>query len=152
MKVVGQQPTLDTSAYAAEDAAGGLLTFNFGHLGSKSLLLKRAELLDDKSTPTEADVTLHLFTDPAMVCTDQGAFTVTQANFLAGKYLGNINFASYVATPAGTNTGAKVAIQNNIDRILPLNHGTVYGQLVTNGSPTFTASQLIVLLHGTPNV
>jgi hypothetical protein len=147
MIIVGQTPTLDTNAYSAGDACGGLLTFDLGKVGARTVLLKRAELLDDASSPDSADMDLHLFTDATMVVADDAAFTVSAANFLAGKYLGKINFATYAATVVGTEANAVLAIQNNIDRLIPLQQGKVYGQLVCTATPTFAAAQLTVLLH-----
>ena len=84
-----------------------------------------------------------------MAKVDQAPFTVSQADYEAGKFLGTINFASYAATDVGTNAGAVLAIQNNLDRVLPLVKGKIYGQLSVNaGTPTYaTADQLIALLH-----
>lgn len=149
MKIVGQTPTIDTAIYASRDAVGGLLTFDLGAgYGCKEVKLKRVDLLDDAGTPASADINLNLFTDSTMAKVDQAAFTVTRADFVAGKYLGSVNLATYVATDVGTNAAALMAIQNNLDRIVPLQHGKLYGQLSLNaGTPTFSAaSQLSIVL------
>lgn len=147
MKILSATPTLDTNAYSAGDAAGGMLTFDFGRTGFNTVLLKRAELLDDAAAPDSADMSLHLFTDPTLAVADQAAFSVTQDEYNDGMYLGAIDFTSYAATPAGTNAAAVVAIRDAIDRLLPVTNGKIYGQLVCNGTPTFAATQLHVLLH-----
>lgn len=150
MKIVYQTPTLDTDAYTAGDACGGLLTFDLGRaFSTDTVLLQRAELLDDAASPDSADVDLHLFTDPAMAVADDAAFTVSQADYLAGKYLGKINFATadYAATAVGTNASAVLAVKDELARLIPLTNGKVYGQLVCNATPTFAATQLHTLLH-----
>lgn len=147
-RIVTQQPTLDTSAYAAGDACGGLLTFNLGRDGTdKTVLLRKAELLDDAATPDEAEVVLHLFTESSVAGTDQAAFSVSQDEYLAGYYLGSITFTTYAATVVGDNSGAKICIQDDLNMLIPLNGGKVYGQLSCTGTPTFAADQLIVALH-----
>ena len=148
MKIISQTPTLDTSIYAAGDACGGLLTFDLG-LGFKTALIKKAELLDDVVSPDSADMELHLFTDPTMVVADQAAFAVSRANYIAGKYVGKISFASadYAATPIGTNAGAVLNIQDDLNMLVPLTSGKIYGQLVCTATPTFAATQLFPTLH-----
>lgn len=147
MFILGQTPTLDTDAYSAGDAVGGLLTFNAGAIGSRTMILKRAELMDDAASPDSADMDLHLFSLSSMAVADDAAFSVSAANFLAGNYLGKINFSSYSATVVGTNAAGVLSIQDNLDRLIPFQRGRVYGQLVCNGTPTFLATQLTVLLH-----
>ena len=150
MKIISQSPVLDTSAYSAGDACGGLLTFDVGRgSGIDTTLLKRAELLDDDASPDSAALDLHLFADASLVGVDQATFAVSQANYLAGKYLGKISFASasYGATPVGTNAAATLCVVDDVNRLLPLWNGRVYGQLVATATPTFAASQLKVLLH-----
>lgn len=147
MKIVAQQPTLDTSAYAAGDCVGGLLTFDLGKVGARTVHIANAYILDDNSSPDSADLDLHLFAVSSMVGTDQSPFVVTQANFLAGNWLGKINFptANYAATPIGTNAAALLATVAANLRV-PLRNGKLYGQLVATATPTFAASQLIIAL------
>lgn len=150
MKILGLKPTLDTNAYGAGDAVGGLLTFDFGRTGLHTIVLKKAEILDDLASPDSADLVLHLFTDPAMAKTDNAAFTVSNADVLAGKYIGSVTFAAadYAATALGDQANAVLAVKDSLNMLIPLtNGGKIYGQLQAVGTPTFAATQLVVRGH-----
>lgn len=149
MRVIVQQPVLTLDAYSAGDAVGGLLTFDFDY-GSAPVLLKRAEILDDNSSPAEAALMLELFTDPNMAGVDATTFSISQADYLAGKYIGPITFPTYIDTVAGDNPEAQISIQDSLDQVIPLINGKIYGQLVCVATPTFDAAdELLVGLHGT---
>ena len=148
MKLLSAIPTLDTDAYTAGDACGELLTFDVGP--SRTCVIKKAEVLDDGASPVSAAMVLHIFNDGALAVADDAAFSVTQANFTAGKYIGSIAIGSsdYADTPLGDNASAKLASIADVDMFVPTVQGKFYGQLVCTGTPTFAAAdELAVLLH-----
>lgn len=147
MQVIYQQPTLSTSAHSAGDCVGGLLTFDYGKVGQRTTVVKRAEILDDASSPDSAALELHLFSDSSFAGTTNEAFSLTQDEYESGDYFGFISFSSYSATYVGTNAAAVISIQDNIDKLVNLRQGKLYGQLVCTGTPTFAADQLVVLVH-----
>lgn len=148
MLVLSQNPTIDIDAYTAGDAVGGLLTFDLGGYGARTINLHRAEILEDAASPVEGELELHLFTDSDIAVADDAAFSLTNTEYASGKYLGHITFSSYVATRAGGNAGAKVSIQDGLNRLLPLLKGKIYGQLVCTGTPNYNADDdLTVLMH-----
>lgn len=140
-------PTIDGAAHTSGDAMGGMMTFDLGSRGSKTFVLEGVEILDDASSPDSANLTLHLFTDPDMAKTDNAAFTVSQADYAAGKLLASIDMSSYAATPVGTNTAAVLAATHGLNRFITTLSGKIYGQLVDNGGYTIADGQLVVGLH-----
>lgn len=147
MKFAVQEPTLTTSPYTAGDGCGGLMTFDFGSRGSRTMSIDRAEILDTGATPDEAEMNLHLFTDPDFVVADADAFAISKSEWKQSEkvYVGKINFATYADGPV---SGSKVATVTNVDMRIPLINGKIYGQLECVGTPTFEADQLAVKLHG----
>lgn len=147
MKILSQQPTISTSAYTAGDAVGGLLTFDFGNV-SGTFVIKDAFLLEDEATPQAAGMELHLFSDPALVGTDQSAYTKTQAQREAGEYFGKLEFSSYAAARFRDNAGAQESVLTGQEMFVNIPDGKLYGQLVTTGTPTYaTAADLVAGIH-----
>lgn len=144
------QPTITAGAYAAGDAVGGVLTFDCSGLDgarAKTGVIKEAFILDDDAAPDSAALTLHLFTDSAMAVADNAAFSVSNTDLLAGKYLGSITLgASYAATRLGSEANALLANTTGLETFVKLDTDLkFYGQLVTEATPTFNATdQLIV--------
>lgn len=145
-RIITQTPTVDTDAYTAGDAVGGLLTFNIGATRTSEAILQ-AELLDNNGTPVEAAMSLYLFTDPSMVIADDDPFTITLADYQLGKVLSKIDFVDYEDFPVGGAT-KKRSLQADLKNIVFPTGGLIYGQLVCDGTPTFAgANSLTVALH-----
>ena len=143
MKVISVQPTITAGAYSAGDAVGGVMTFTCP--GSNTVLLKDLYLLDDDSSPDEADLDLYIFTDSDIAVADNAAFTISQAEFLAGSFIGRVNFSTYIATPIGGEANATICEKIDQNILIPVSNGKFYGQLIANGTPTFNAIDQLVL-------
>ena len=140
-------PTIDGTAHSAGDAMGSVMTFDFGAFGTRDVTLEGVEILDDAASPDSADLTLYLFTDSDVAVADNAAFTISQADYAAGKVQATTQLTSYAATPIGTNAAAVLASVHGINRFITLTSGKIYGQLVNNAGVTIAANQLVVQIH-----
>lgn len=135
-------PTVDTSAYAAGDLVGGKLTFGdalFGIEGASGLL-QTAQLTD--AGQQDAALDLLLFeADPASTSfTDNAAFGVDAAD--RTKICARITLATYLALD-----DVSVARADNLALpIMGISNSTLYGALVSQGTPTYAADDLTLAL------
>lgn len=147
-KVIVVTPTIVGASFSAGDAVGSKMTFTLPGLCERSLLLQKAELLDDAASPASAALDLYLFNSGFAGVADNAAFAITQADFAAGKILYKAQFLTYEDTPIGTNAGAKLSVASGLNFIVPFSGDKIYGQLVTpSATPTYAAGQLLVALH-----
>lgn len=126
-------PTISTSIYASGDAIGGQIDIypsdEYGNL-RKPCLLQSAHLLDDDKENTTTDLILYK-SDPTAV-SDNAAYTITAAD--EDDILGIITFDTY--KDFGSHSLAQIL---NIALPIPP-QAAIYGQLVTRGTPTYTAT------------
>jgi hypothetical protein len=147
MKLISQTPTITAGAYSAGDAVGGLLTFDLKFPSIKTALIRRVEIMDDSPTPNDANLHLHLFTDPTIAVADNAALTIPKTAWLNGQYFGYIDFAAnaWVSTIIQADAAAEINIVTP-NLLVPPANGKIYGQLQAVATPTFDATDDLTVL------
>lgn len=147
-------PTVDTNAYQSGDVIGGVMTFtNALRSYTRAGKVVAATLFDKTASSGLAACNLWLFNDnpSASTTTDQSAFNLADADIT--KLAGVVAFTSDHVFDGGT--GNQVLYQAGLYVPLtgqaPTNTNTsdtsIYGVLVSGGTPTFgAATDLIVRL------
>lgn len=131
---ISQTPTIGTVAYTANDAVGGTLTFaNPVRAVNKGGLIKTALLIDDDKEDAATD--LVLFSAAFTATPDADAFDVTDADL--ENCIGVIQFGTADYHDFNDNS---IAVIQNVDLAFTASGtSSLYGQLVTRGTPTYTA-------------
>lgn len=137
-------PVITAGAYSSGDALGGKLTFTdvttdkAGH-GS----IQGVSLVDLAKQAIACD--LVLFNADFTATTDKTAFDPTDAD-LAASFLGIVPIVAGDYSSFNDNCAAYK--EKNIPFTLPVGTTTLYGQLVTRGTPTYAStSDIKVRLH-----
>lgn len=137
---ISQTPTISTSAYAAKDAIGGLLTFAnavrsagwTGHIQTAIIVDKDGEL---------APIDLVLFDQTFTAPTDNAVFDPTDAEL--ANVIAVIPFSNY----AEFNDNA-VCSRSGLGIAFKAEGTSIFGALVSRSTPTWTGtSDLIVILE-----
>jgi hypothetical protein len=131
-------PTIDTSAYAHADAVGGLLTFtNAARFSGGGLVIKKVFLINKDQEPAPFELVLfdRTFTNTA----DQATFDPTDADLANIVAIIPISEQYYFSDNA-------VGVSPDLDLPVLLNGTSLFGQLVTRGTPTFTASSDLTVI------
>jgi len=137
-----QTPTVTAGAYSANEAVGGKLTFAdaVDPGASPGALLESVTILDLAKQDIQLD--LVLFDRDFTATTDNAAFDPSDAD--AAHIIGVVKVTDYadfadssVATKAGIGLPLKCA-----------SGSTIYGQLVTRGTPTYAAVTDITVTLG----
>ena len=138
---LSQTPTVTAGAYAAGDAVGGLLTFaNAARYSGYGGVIKDLIILDDAGQDTEMELWLFDRTFTAMV--DNAPWAPSEADLR--------NLVAVVSTgdgawfAAGTPSVARVECSQRYDCAAT----SLFGQLVTRGTPTFAATDDISVKIG----
>lgn len=138
---ISQTPAVTAGAYAANDAVGGLLTFaNATRNSGGGGVVKDVIILDDAGQ--DAALELWLFSETFTAIADNAAFDISQADLR--------NLVAIVATAdgayfaSGTESAARVEASQRYDLL-----GTsLFGQLVTRGTPTYVATDDVTVILG----
>lgn len=138
---LSQTPTISAAAvYAAGDAVGGLLTFaNAARYSGGGVSVKQVVIIDKDQEMAPLDLVLfdRTFTNSA----DNAAFDPTDAD------LANLVTVIPIARWINYSDNA-VGLSDPLDIPIKLNGTSLFGQLVTRGEPTYTAtSDIIVLIN-----
>lgn len=131
--------TPDTSAYAANDVVGGLLTFESN---ARKGILTGAIIGDDDNEG--AEYTLHLFDVVPTSIADNAAFQPSFAdmqNWIGSITIASADYTSFTDTEANT---FKVAWSNTQSASITFD-SAVWGFLVATGTPTFDADSTIFI-------
>ena len=138
---ISQTPTVTAGAYAANDAVGGLLTFaNAVRNSGGGGIVKSLIILDDAGQ--DAALELWLFSETFTAIADNAAFDISQADLR--------NLVAIVATAdgayfaSGTESAARVEASQRYD----LAGTSLFGQLVTRGTPTYAATDDVTIVLG----
>lgn len=136
-----QTPTISAaSIYAAKDAVGGKLTFaDAARASGGGIIIEAATLidLDQEMAVTELVLFDQDFTNTA----DNSPFDPSDADL--ANVIGVIPFTVYADF-----TDNSVAYRSGLGLAAKLAGTSLYGQLVTRGTPTYTAtSDITVILH-----
>lgn len=137
--------TSGTTAYAANDIAGGALTFaNIGPSAGRIIITSVALRIDSSALISgQSSYVLHLYnvTPPSAVA-DSGVFDLPSGDRTA--YLGSINLGAPVDLGSTLYIGT-----DGVNKQIKLASTSVYGYLVTVGAYTPTAQAYTVELHAT---
>lgn len=138
---ISQTPAVTAGAYTANEAVGGLLTFaNAGRASALGGVIKDILILDDAGQDVELELWLFNATFTAMV--DNAAWAPSEADLR--KLVGIISTADGAWFAAGTPSVARVEASQRYDLV-----GTsLFGQLVTRGTPTFAAVDDVTVIMG----
>ena len=134
-RVITASPTVDTNAYATGELVGGKLTFT----GSKAGFVVSAQITDLAAQAVDFDVVLFDANPSATTFTDQAAFDIADADI--PKVIGVINFPSTSRFAFADNSvhfvgGLGIPFSGSMVSGNP----TIYGALISRGTPTFAAS------------
>ena len=137
---ISQTPTVVTDAYTAADAVGGLLTFaNAARVTGGGGVIQSVIFLDDAGQ--DVDLELWLFDQTFTAIADADEFDISQADMR--------NLVAIVPSADGawyaTGTESACPVQKVA---APYNClGTsLFGQLVTRGTPTFAAADDVTVI------
>lgn len=136
---ISQTPTVTAAgAYTAKDAVGGLLTFaNAADVNYGSGTIKAVVLIDNDSE--SAAMQLHLFDRTFTASTDNAIFSPSDADLL--NYIGSILVTTYTAL----EDNATATVQTDLHFNLVSGGTSLFGQLATTGTPTYTATSDITV-------
>lgn len=131
-----QTPTITAGLYSAADAVGGLLTFaDCAHKDKGSGIIQSVILIDDGDQKAETE--LHLFNQSISVAADNAAFAVSDADL--EFYIGGIAIVAADYEDLGGNAAA--CIKNiNLPFNLASDGTSIFGQLLTRGTPTYAST------------
>jgi len=131
---ITQKPTITAGAYAANDAVGGLLTFALAgrQVSEGGSILTDVLIVDDAGQDAELELWLFNQTFTAMV--DNAAWAPAEADLE--------NCIAVVSTVGSTWRAAGTPSVINIEctRRIDLAGTSLFGQLVTRGTPTYAAT------------
>lgn len=138
------RPTVGTDAYTAADAVGGILVFEgVCNPGDDGGVITQLELIDLAQQSAEFD--LVLFKREFAPTADDASFDPNDLD-LVESWLTTINVPAANYADFSDNSVAVVEVLRTFT--LPANQTRIYGQLVTRGTPTYGANDLIVKLRG----
>jgi hypothetical protein len=131
-------PTISAaSVYASGDAVGGLLTFaNAARFSGGGLWLRQVVILDKDQERAPMD--LALFDRTFTATADNSAFDPSDAD------LANLLTVVPISDYSNFNANA-VGVSTVLDIPLLLNGTSLFGQLITRGTPTYTTTTDIIV-------
>lgn len=130
---ISQTPTVTAGAYTAGDAVGGLLTFaNAARISAGGGVTKNMVIVDDAGQ--DAELELWLFDRTFSAIADNAAWAPTEADLE--------NLIAIISTSDGTwrAAGTPSAVDIEVSKRYDLTGTSMFGQLVTRGTPTFAAT------------
>ncbi len=139
---ISQSPTVTAGAYSANDVVGGLLTFaSAAAIYGGGGVVKDLIIIDDAGQ--DAPLELWLFNATFTAIADNGAWDPSQADLR--KLVAIISTADGSYFDAGTESVARVEASQRYD----LASGTsLFGQLVTRGTPSYSATDDVTVILG----
>lgn len=133
-------PTVTAGAYSANDAVGGKITFaNAARVSGGSIVIETA-VVGDKAVASPS-LELWLFDADFTAASDNAAFDPDDADL--ANLIGIIDFSTW---KAGADNEASV--RSGLGMAAKLAGTSLFGQLVTRGTPTLAStSDIFVTLH-----
>jgi hypothetical protein len=136
---ISQTPAISAGAYAANDAVGGLLTFALvgRQVSEGGSVLIDVLIVDDAGQ--DAELELWLFNQTFTAMADNAAWAPAEADLE--------NCIAVVSTSGSTWRAAGTPSVINIEctRRIDLAGTSLFGQLVTRGTPTYAATDDITV-------
>jgi hypothetical protein len=126
-------PTVTAGAYTAGDAVGGLLTFtNAGRVSAEGSVLTDVLIVDDAGQ--DAELELWLFNQTFTAMSDNAAWAPSEADL--ENCIVVVSTVGSTWRAAGTPSVVNIETQRRID----ITGTSLFGQLVTRGTPTYAAT------------
>ena len=136
-----QKPTITAGAYSANDAVGGLLTFeNAALVSGAGGFVTDMQIIDDAGQ--DAELELWLFDQTFTAMADNAAWAPSEADL--ENLIAIITTADGAWCAAGTPSVARVECLQRYE----LAATSLFGQLVTRGTPTYAATDDITVKIG----
>lgn len=138
---ISQTPTITAGAYTANDAVGGLLTFaDAAREDGGGGVIKDTTILDDAGQDAEMEV--WLFRETFVAMADNAPWAPSEADLR--KLVAIVSTSDGAWFAAGTPSVARIEVSQRYDLV-----GTsMFGQLVTRGTPTFAATDDVTCIVG----
>ena len=138
---ISQTPTVTAGIYAANDAVGGLLTFaDAATAAGRGGIITSMIILDDAGQDAATELWLFNATFTAMA--DNAPWAPSEADLRKLVAIIATSGGAYFA--AGTPSAARVECAQRYDCV-----GTsLFGQLVTRGTPTYVATDDVSVILG----
>ena len=140
---ISQTPTVTAGAYVADDAVGGLLTFaNAAASTGGGGVIKTVIIVDDAGQDVELE--LWLFNQTFTAMADNAAWAPSEADLenVVGVISTEDSAQGWLA--AGTPSVITIDVATRYD----LTGTSLFGQLVTRGTPTFAATDDVTVKVG----
>ncbi len=132
---ISQTPTVTAGAYTADDAVGGLLTFaNAARVSASGGIIKNVLIVDDAGQ--DAELELWLFNQTFTAIGDNAAWAPSEADL--ENCIAVISTADSAQGYMAAGTPSVVDIE--VSRRFDLTGTSLFGQLVTRGTPTYAAT------------
>ena len=132
---ISQTPTVTAGAYVANDAVGGLLTFaNAARSTGGGGVIKTVVIIDDAGQDSELE--LWLFNQTFTAMADNAAWAPSEADLENLVGVISTEDSSQGWLDAGTPSAITIDVATRYD----LTGTSLFGQLVTRGTPTFAAT------------
>ena len=140
-KTIGVIPTVTAGAYSAGDTVGGLMTFaNAARATGAGGVLKSVVLLDDAGQ--DAELELWLFNVTFTAIADNAAWAPSEADL--EKLICVVSTTDGAWRAADTPSANVIEVAQRYDLV-----GTsIFGQLVTRGTPTYAATDDVTVKNG----
>jgi hypothetical protein len=133
---ITQQPTITAGAYAANDAVGGLLTFALAGrtVSEGGSVLTDVLIVDDAGQDSELE--LWLFSQTFTAMADNDPWAPAEADL--ENCIAVVSTSGSTWRAAGTPSVCQIECTRRID--LVAGGTSLFGQLVTRGTPTYAAT------------
>lgn len=137
---IWQTPAVTAGAYVANDAVGGLLTFANAAVSGEGGVVKNVLIVDDNGQ--DAEMELWLFRETFVAMADNAPWAPSEADLR--KLVAIISTADGAWFAAGTPSVARIEVSQEVK----LTATSLFGQLVTRGTPTFANTDDISVAVG----
>lgn len=132
-KIITVTPTVSTGIYTAGDAEGGLMTFAGATGARKTGMIATLIIVDKDEEATQTDIACFSATFTATA--DNAAWAISDADAA--------NLVALISVPAASFVDigdAKVAVISNVNQVIRTAGTSLFCQMATRGTPTFTAT------------
>lgn len=132
---ITQTPTVTAGAYSANDNVGGLLTFaSAAQVSGGGGVIKQVEIIDDAGQ--DAELELWLFDTTFTAGNDNAAWTPTEAQLHTEVTVISTEDSAQGWLAAGTPSVCSIEVARRYD----CTGTSLFGRLVTRGTPTYVAT------------
>jgi len=140
-KTISASPVVTTGSYYAGDAVGGLIPFaNAARVSGAGGVLKQVTIIDDNGQ--DAELELWLFNATFTAIADNAAWAPSEADL--EKLICVVSSTDGTWRAAGTPSAIVIEVAQRYD----LAGTSIFGQLVTRGTPTYAATDDVTVKIG----